>query len=157
MRLDDSNAVLSEHLNRLLATTDGARLEISRRMGVADGTLGRIKYGRGNPTLDVVDRIAKYFRVEPWTLIQPTGLASSSSPPPVDQALLTTCIARAMALFYEVRRAPSAADIASVAGHLYATVARSRDMAKAEKQVQTLLHGLTDPSLPLELKELPDA
>ncbi|HET6807213.1 MAG TPA: helix-turn-helix transcriptional regulator [Frateuria sp.] len=48
-----------------------ARLDLSRRMGVADGTLGRIKYGRGNPTLDVVDRIANYFRIAPWKLIQP--------------------------------------------------------------------------------------
>lgn len=73
MRSVDSNQALSQHLNRLLAGTDVARLELARRMGVADGTLGRIKYGRANPTIDVVDRIARYFRVEPWELLKPIG------------------------------------------------------------------------------------
>lgn len=40
-------------------------------MGVADGTLGRIKYGKANPTLDVVDQIAHYYRIPAWRLIQP--------------------------------------------------------------------------------------
>lgn len=46
-------------------------MDVARRMGVADGTLGRIKYGTANPTVDVVDRIARYFRVEPWELLRP--------------------------------------------------------------------------------------
>lgn len=48
-----------------------ARLELAKRMGVADGTLGRIKYGKANPTLDVVDQIASYYRIPAWRLIQP--------------------------------------------------------------------------------------
>lgn len=73
MRLSDSNQALSAHLNRLLAGQDIARLELAKRMGVADGTLGRIKYGKGNPTIDVVDKIARYFRVHPWELLQPVA------------------------------------------------------------------------------------
>lgn len=71
MRLADSNQSLADNLNRLLASQDMARIELAKRMGVADGTLGRIKYGKGNPTIDVVDKIARYFRVNPWELLMP--------------------------------------------------------------------------------------
>ncbi|MCD7096918.1 helix-turn-helix transcriptional regulator [Stenotrophomonas sp. MMGLT7] len=58
-------------MNRLLSGQDVARIELAKRMGVADGTLGRIKYGKANPTIDVVDKIARYFRMEPWELLRP--------------------------------------------------------------------------------------
>lgn len=44
-------------------------------MGVADGTLGRIKYGKANPTLEVVDQIARYYKLPAWRLLQPRGVA----------------------------------------------------------------------------------
>lgn len=72
MRLTHSNQALAQHLTRLLDGADGSRMDIAKRMGVADGTLGRIKYGTGNPTIEVLDRIAHYFRVEPWELLRPT-------------------------------------------------------------------------------------
>lgn len=71
MRPIDSNKVLSERLSTLLASSEGPRLDLAKRMNVSDGTLGRIKYGQGNPTLEVVDRIAAFYRVEPWQLIKP--------------------------------------------------------------------------------------
>lgn len=71
MRLSDSNQTLTQHLQRLLESQELPRLELAQRMGVSDGTLGRIKYGTANPTIDVVDRIARYFRVEPWQLLKP--------------------------------------------------------------------------------------
>lgn len=71
MRLEPSNKVLSQRLAELLATAPSSRLKLADRMHVSDGTLGRIKYGQANATLDVVDRIATFFRVEPWTLIKP--------------------------------------------------------------------------------------
>ncbi|WP_186137361.1 helix-turn-helix domain-containing protein [Burkholderia gladioli] len=56
----------------LLARRDDvSRLELSRQMGVADGTLGRIKYGTGNPTVEVLDQIASFFKIETWRLLLP--------------------------------------------------------------------------------------
>lgn len=75
MRLNDSNQALTQHLQRLLEGQELSRLELAQRMGVSDGTLGRIKYGTANPTVDVVDRIARYFRVEPWELLKPPAAA----------------------------------------------------------------------------------
>lgn len=72
MRLARSNSILSERLSELLeARSDLSRMDHAELMGVSDGTLGRIKYGIGNPTLDVVDAIARYFRVPTWRLLQP--------------------------------------------------------------------------------------
>lgn len=78
MRLPSSNQALSESLNRLLDGEGLARIELAKRMGVADGTLGRIKYGKGNPTLEVVDQIARYYRVPAWRLIQPVKTGEES-------------------------------------------------------------------------------
>lgn len=55
-------------------------MDLARRMGVSDGTLGRIKYGTGNPTVDVVERIARYFRMEPWELLCPPGGSAVADP-----------------------------------------------------------------------------
>lgn len=71
MRPSDSNRALTAHLSRLLEGQGLSRMALSKRIGVADGTLGRIKYGTGNPTIDVIDKIARYFRVKPWELLQP--------------------------------------------------------------------------------------
>lgn len=73
MVLANSNKVLTERLSALLDAAEGSRLDLAKRMNVSDGTLGRIKYGQANPTLDVVDRIAAFFRIEPWMLIKPDG------------------------------------------------------------------------------------
>ncbi|MBI0327676.1 helix-turn-helix transcriptional regulator [Burkholderia plantarii] len=68
----DTKKILSDNLTLLLARRPGiSRLELSRQMQVADGTLGRIKYGTGNPTIEVVDQIARFFKVEPWRLLTP--------------------------------------------------------------------------------------
>lgn len=40
-------------------------------MEVADGSLGRIVYGTGNPTLDVLERISDHFGIEAWQLLSP--------------------------------------------------------------------------------------
>lgn len=79
MRLPQSNQVLSDAVRKLLAGETIARIELAKRMGVADGTLGRIKYGKANPTLDVVDQIAHYYRIPAWKLLQPPGVAEESA------------------------------------------------------------------------------
>jgi transcriptional regulator with XRE-family HTH domain len=55
--------ILADNVRRLLASRDGARTEIATRMGVGDGTLGRILYGTANPSLETLDQIASFFRV----------------------------------------------------------------------------------------------
>lgn len=62
--------VLAQNVTRLLNTRpDMSRLDLSRQMKVADGTLGRIKCGTGNPNAETIEAIAKFFRVEPWQLL----------------------------------------------------------------------------------------
>src|SRR5579859_6621173 len=82
----DTQKILAENLTALLERRpDISRLNLSKQIQVADGTLGRIKYGNGNPTVDVLERIARFFRVEPWQLLAPnlgTQLTRSESPPP---------------------------------------------------------------------------
>lgn len=69
---NDASVLLAANLSRLLdERSDVSRLTLSKEIGVADGTLGRIKYGSGNPTLDVLQRIADAFQIEPWMLIAP--------------------------------------------------------------------------------------
>lgn len=72
---NDSKAVLAGRLSALLSSRpEKSRLDHSKAMGVADGTLGRIKYGTGNPTVDVLDQIAAYFRIPTWELLKPLGV-----------------------------------------------------------------------------------
>ncbi|CAN7518512.1 helix-turn-helix transcriptional regulator [Pseudoxanthomonas sp. LjRoot168] len=72
---NDASVLLAANLSRLLEErSDVSRLTLSREIGVSDGTLGRIKYGSGNPTLDVLQRIADAFQVEPWMLIAPADV-----------------------------------------------------------------------------------
>src|SRR5690606_23080262 len=68
----DTAKVLQQSVTKLLDTRqDISRLDLSRLMNVSDGALGRIKYGNGNPTAETIERIAHFFRVEPWQLLVP--------------------------------------------------------------------------------------
>ena len=74
MMLDNTKKALSENLSALLQKyPDVSRLDLSRRMHVADGTLGRIKYGTGNPQLENICQIAEFFKLQPWQLLIPDG------------------------------------------------------------------------------------
>lgn len=75
----DNRKILAENLTKLLATRSESRLALSRKMGVADGSLGRIKYGTGNPTLEALEGIARFFRLEVWHLFVP-GLDPANPP-----------------------------------------------------------------------------
>lgn len=78
---------LADNLKRLLATRPGLpRLALAQQMGVADGTLGRIKYGNGNPNIETLVSIARYFRVEPWQLL--TENLDPSAPPHLSSSSL---------------------------------------------------------------------
>ncbi|MCO1403182.1 hypothetical protein [Burkholderia multivorans] len=68
----DTKQTLQNNLKALLATrSDTSRLNLSREMKVADGTLGLIQYGKGNPTLEVLETIARFFELETWQLLSP--------------------------------------------------------------------------------------
>lgn len=78
----DTKKILAKNLSGLLdSRPDISRLSLSKQMQVADGTLGRIKYGNGNPTVEVLDQIARFFKKEAWQLLAPDmgeGLAGGS-------------------------------------------------------------------------------
>lgn len=70
MVLGKLKKALAENLSDLLKRyPDVSRLDLSRRMQVADGTLGRIKYGTGNPQLENLWQIAEFFKIQPWQLL----------------------------------------------------------------------------------------
>lgn len=68
----DTRQILLENLKALLATRpEISRLDLSREMKVGDGTLGSIQYGKGNPTLEILETIARFFELETWQLLCP--------------------------------------------------------------------------------------
>jgi len=70
--MPDVKQILAESVTKLLDTRqDISRLNLSRLMGVADGTLGRIKYGSGNPNVETVEQIARFFKYDAWQLLVP--------------------------------------------------------------------------------------
>ncbi|WP_157378416.1 helix-turn-helix domain-containing protein [Burkholderia ubonensis] len=83
----DTKKILADNLTQLLAgRPDVSRLNLSKQIHVADGTLGRIKYGTGNPTIEILESIARFFKIEPWQLLVPDLgrklLSPRSEPPP---------------------------------------------------------------------------
>lgn len=88
MMLEDVKRNLADNLTHLLGRfPDVSRLELARRMSVADGTLGRIKYGTGNPQLDNLCQIAEYFKLKPWQLLIKDGYKLSRDFDPFKQPL----------------------------------------------------------------------
>lgn len=85
----DVKEILSRSVGQLLETRpDISRLHLSKQMKVADGTLGRIKYGNGNPNIETLDSIARFFRLQAWQLLtegfdvkKPPVILSSSELP----------------------------------------------------------------------------
>lgn len=76
----DTRQILQKNLKALLATRpETSRLNLSREMKVGDGTLGSIQYGKGNPTVEVLQAIAKFFELETWQLLCPNLGRSSTS------------------------------------------------------------------------------
>lgn len=77
-----------------LPQVSGGRPMLAARMGIGDKTLGILKAGTGNPTLESIEKAAKFFRKEPWELLKPTKPESLASA--IDElAKLTTPRSRA--------------------------------------------------------------
>lgn len=79
----DTKQILQENLKALLAMRpETSRLNLSREMKVGDGTLGSIQYGKGNPTLEILETIARFFKLETWQLLSPNlGQAPATAKP----------------------------------------------------------------------------
>lgn len=77
----DTRKILQENLKALLATRpETSRLNLSREMKVADGTLGSIQYGTGNPTVEILETIARFFGLETWQLFSPNLGQATTGP-----------------------------------------------------------------------------
>lgn len=79
--------ILAENVDALIAkiTDRPPRPQLAARMGIGDKTLGFIKAGTGNPTLENIAKVAAFFRVQPYELLRPHGnadeLTSAASQP----------------------------------------------------------------------------
>lgn len=89
---------LASNVNRLLdrLTDRPPRPQLAAKIGIGDKTLGFIKAGTGNPTLENITKVARFLRVKPWELLRPDGDAPASQPERFDDATM----AQALDLLY---------------------------------------------------------
>lgn len=84
--------ILAANVERLIGrmTERPPRPQLAARMGIGDKTLGFIKAGNGNPTLESVEKVAMFFRVAPWELLRPAEAEDprSASQPVSGEALM---------------------------------------------------------------------
>lgn len=64
------------------------RPQLAARMGIGDKTLGFIRAGTGNPTLENIAKVAHFLRVKPWELLHPDGGLHGSQPERFDDATM---------------------------------------------------------------------
>jgi len=136
---NSSKDALSANLTALLDTrSDVSRLNLSKMMGVADGTLGRIKYGTGNPTIEVLDQIASFFRVPSWTLLRPTEDPAEESPS-LSFDLLSKAISITQEGFQQAKRVPSNEQLAAAITYVYSLLLRGEHLDAATLEVEALI------------------
>lgn len=79
----DTKKILANNIATLLKRYSYiSRLDLAKLMKVADGTLGRMKYGTGNPTIEVLEDVARYCGIEVWQLLVPDGPTLKAPPAP---------------------------------------------------------------------------
>ena len=61
---------LAKHITRLVKAHPLARTEIAKQAQVADGAIGNMMYGKGNPTLDSIVKIAHFFKISTPDLLR---------------------------------------------------------------------------------------
>lgn len=71
--LDKANSALAANVGALLDAMSHRppRPELAARIGIGDKTLGFLKAGSGNPTLESIATFASYFRKDAWELLKP--------------------------------------------------------------------------------------
>lgn len=150
MRLvNSSKAVLAKKLTALLESRKGiSRLDLSRQMGVADGTLGRIKYGTGNPTIEILDQIGDFFRVPSWQLLKPEDAPDESASAALDTNLLARSLTASLRTFHELHRTPSDDQLAAATVFVYTHALKGKRMDEAadlvKKQIEKAKESAID-------------
>jgi transcriptional regulator with XRE-family HTH domain len=88
VRVDQQRAsqVLAENVNRLMSQRPGldSNPKLSRASGVPTSTISRVRNGSVEATLQVIERLAYAFKLEPWQL-----LTDYARPLPPEQMALT--------------------------------------------------------------------
>lgn len=139
--VDEKTAAIamSQNLRALRAARPEFRgqLKVAKKAGVGEGTVGRARRGDGNLTLNVVERIARAYRLEAWQLIRP-GYAvkpEDGSPSLADEG--------ALLLFYRSLNSEGQSSLMSVAMSLYkaqrtsATIAE-RDLLSSDPEISAM-------------------
>lgn len=72
--------ILADNVTRLIDRLPDRqpRPQLAARMGIGDKTLGFIRAGTGNPTLENIAKVAKFLKVKPWELLRSDGDQSQS-------------------------------------------------------------------------------
>ncbi len=89
-RLMTSREILGANLNILMKThwARDKRLnsnkKVGDKLGVSDNTLGRIRRGENSIGIDMLDKIADLYKLQPWQLLVPEFDAAS---PPMLRAM----------------------------------------------------------------------
>lgn len=63
-------AALANHVTKLVKAHPLPRKEIAELAHVADGAIGNMMYGKGNPTLDSLVKIARFFNIATADLLR---------------------------------------------------------------------------------------
>ncbi len=97
--------VLASNVNALLDSypTKLPRPKMAAKIDIGDKTLGFLKSGSGNPTLESIVKVARFFKREPWELLRP---AEPSTADPFAE-LLAMSTPRSRAALDAISRAAS--------------------------------------------------
>ncbi len=73
MSAGSSREVLAQNLNALVSwhAPKLSTQVLARRIGIGNGTLGRLRNAQVECTIETLDQVARYFRLEPWQLLVP--------------------------------------------------------------------------------------
>lgn len=150
MLLDQVKTTIAANVQRLLATNQkgkDSRLAYAKRVGVADGSLGRYIRKEGNPTLSSLVKLAELLRIEPWELLQPIGTAQRVSEPrqeyPVSTDLLVKATSIVETILHDQKRRLSPEQRANIIAGAYEVLSEGIGMESAKRIVTNLLATVT--------------
>ncbi len=101
--IDTATEVLANNVNSLLEAYPhkAPRPQMAAKIGIGDKTLGFLKAGSGNPTLESIVKVARFFRIQPWELLKPQESARSTA---IDQ-LMSLATPRSKAALQAISKA----------------------------------------------------
>lgn len=67
----NTRQIIADNVDALLSDTSIPRAEAAKGMGIGEGSLNRARYGYGNQSVEILDRIAEYYHIETWRLLAP--------------------------------------------------------------------------------------